>query len=155
MNNVTELRRGAGNGAREALIDVLRDHGTYLARESDEEGCDVVLAQLWMRGFKIVPLTAEDEQKEDLWDIPTMQRRHFASWVQRKLWAIVEMPNGMFQCYCQTHDGVGPPTEYPTLRKAASRFLQLLGTGVVAPQTWPEDICIGHVQTTPDPDSVE
>lgn len=41
--------------------------------------------------------------------------------------------------------GVGPPTGYPTLRKAAARLLQLLGTGAVAPQTWPEDIGIGNV----------
>ena len=39
--------------------------------------------------------------------------------------------------------GVGPATSYPTLRKAAARFLQMLGVGAVAPQTWPEDICIG------------
>ena len=41
--------------------------------------------------------------------------------------------------------GVGPPSSYPTLRKAASRFLQMLGTGAVAPQTWPESVCIGSV----------
>jgi hypothetical protein len=41
--------------------------------------------------------------------------------------------------------GVGPPSSYPTLRKAASRLLQLLGTGPVAPQTWPEEVCIGTV----------
>ena len=44
--------------------------------------------------------------------------------------------------------GVGPPTSYPTLRKAVARFLQLVGTGPVAPQTWPEDICVGYVKTT-------
>ncbi len=43
--------------------------------------------------------------------------------------------------------GVGPATSYPTLRKAAARFLQMLGTGPVAPQTWPEDICVGSVTT--------
>lgn len=43
--------------------------------------------------------------------------------------------------------GVGPPHEYPTLRKAAARLLQILGTGPVAPQTWPESACIGSVTT--------
>jgi hypothetical protein len=43
--------------------------------------------------------------------------------------------------------GVGPSSDYPTLRKAAARFLQLLGTGPVAPQTWPEEVCIGTVTT--------
>ena len=45
----------------------------------------------------------------------------------------------------QHGSGVAPPTVYPTLRKAAARLLQLLGTGPVAPQTWPEDICVGSV----------
>ena len=43
--------------------------------------------------------------------------------------------------------GVGPPSTYPSLRKATARLLQLLGTGPVAPQTWPEDVCIGSVTT--------
>jgi hypothetical protein len=150
MSNVVEIKRESGNGAREALIDVLRDHRGYLTRSSDGEGCDVVLAQLWMRGFKVVPL---DDTEGDPWHIPTMQRKHFEGWVQRRLWAIIDMPNGQFRVYEQTHDGVGPPTEYPSLRKAAARLLQLLGVGAVAPQTWPESICIGHVKTKSDDDS--
>jgi len=47
----------------------------------------------------------------------------------------------------QNGDGVGPPSTYPTLRKAAARLLQLLGTGPVAPQTWPEEVCIGEIVT--------
>lgn len=41
--------------------------------------------------------------------------------------------------------GVGPTNSYPTLRKAAARLLQLLHCGPVAPQTWPEEVCIGSV----------
>ena len=41
--------------------------------------------------------------------------------------------------------GVGPMSSYPTLRKAAARLLQLLHCGAVAPQTWPEEVCIGSV----------
>lgn len=41
--------------------------------------------------------------------------------------------------------GVDPPGTYPTLRKAAARMLQLFGVGLVAPQTWPEQVCIGSV----------
>jgi hypothetical protein len=44
--------------------------------------------------------------------------------------------------------GVGPPHSYPTLRKAAARFLQMLGVGPVAPQTWPEEVCIGEISLT-------
>ena len=47
----------------------------------------------------------------------------------------------------QNGTGVGPPHEYPTLRKAAARLLQLLGVGAVAPQTWPEETCIGEITT--------
>ena len=45
--------------------------------------------------------------------------------------------------------GVGPPSSYPTLRKAAARFLQMLGVGAVAPQTWPENVCIGSIDCEP------
>lgn len=41
--------------------------------------------------------------------------------------------------------GVAPPSSYPTLRKTAARILQLFGTGAVAPQTWPERVCIGTI----------
>lgn len=41
--------------------------------------------------------------------------------------------------------GVGPQSSYPTLRKAAARLLQMLAVGVIAPQTWPEKVCIGSV----------
>lgn len=41
--------------------------------------------------------------------------------------------------------GVSPASSYPTLRKAAARLLQLLHCGPVAPQTWPEEVCIGSV----------
>jgi hypothetical protein len=41
--------------------------------------------------------------------------------------------------------GVGPASSYPTLRKAAARLLQLFHCGPVAPQTWPEEACIGVV----------
>lgn len=42
-------------------------------------------------------------------------------------------------------EGVAPASSYPTLRKAAARLLQLCDVGAVAPQTWPECVCIGEV----------
>lgn len=54
--------------------------------------------------------------------------------------------------YGATHGhgaGVGPPSDYPTLRKAAARLLQMLGCGAVAPQTWPESVCVGSVNSEP------
>lgn len=48
--------------------------------------------------------------------------------------------------------GVGPGSSYPTLRKAAARLLQLLHVGPVAPQTWPESVCIGSINSEPPDD---
>jgi hypothetical protein len=91
-------------------------------------------------------LTAAERVSHSNWDVPTIQREHFACWIGRKLWAIVEMPNGNFQVYEQSEDGVAPQSEYPTKRKAVARFMQLMRVGPVAPQTWPEEICIGRVE---------
>jgi len=48
-------------------------------------------------------------------------------------------------------EGIGPPSSYPTLRKAAARLLQLLHVGPVAPQTWPEEVCVGSVTMEDSP----
>lgn len=48
-----------GNGAREAMIDI----GTDLPRTSAEDAAcwtDWLLAELWVRGFKVVPLDPDD-----------------------------------------------------------------------------------------------
>lgn len=45
--------------------------------------------------------------------------------------------------------GVGPTSSYPTLRKAAARLMQLFAIGPVAPQTWPEEACIGTITQSP------
>ena len=64
----------------------------------------------------------------------------------RHVW-IIEERGADFVVHDWSPGGVGPTSEYPTLRKAAARFLQLLRTGVVAPQTWPEEVCIGSIET--------
>jgi hypothetical protein len=46
--------------------------------------------------------------------------------------------------------GVGPASSYPTLRKATARLLQLLAVGPVAPQTWPEEVCLGSISIDAD-----
>lgn len=69
----------------------------------------------------------------------------------RRVWIIEENPLGDFTVHSWSGPegkhgaGVAPAAAYPTLRKAAARLLQLLETGPVAPQTWPEDVCIGTV----------
>lgn len=68
----------------------------------------------------------------------------------RQVWIIEETGEG-FTVHRWTGSsykfgaGVGPPHDYPTLRKAAARLLQLFGTGPVAPQTWPEEVCLGEI----------
>ena len=78
-------------------------------------------------------------------EIAGMRTEYHQMWLTQKVWVISENPDGTFTVHQQDPDGVGPPTEYPTLRKATARLLQILGTGVVAPQTWPESVCIGTI----------
>jgi hypothetical protein len=48
-----------GNGAREALIDLVQNR--YTAHGDAGHEADVLLAELWVRGFKIVPLDGAEE----------------------------------------------------------------------------------------------
>jgi hypothetical protein len=57
---------------------------------------------------------------------------------------IVEI-DGKFEVHEHTPTGIAPVSDYPTKQKAAARVLQLLHIGPVAPQTWPEAVCIGTV----------
>ncbi len=57
---------------------------------------------------------------------------------------VVEI-DGQFEVHDHTPTGVSPVSTYPTKQKAAARVLQLLHIGPVAPQTWPEEACIGNV----------
>jgi hypothetical protein len=50
--------------------------------------------------------------------------------------------------------GVAPTSSYPTLRKAVARLMQLFAVGPVAPQTWPEEACIGTVSESPQEGAV-
>ncbi len=59
---------------------------------------------------------------------------------------VVEI-DGQFEVHDHTQTGVSPVSTYPTKQKAASRVLQLLHIGPVAPQTWPEEACIGSIST--------
>lgn len=78
-------------------------------------------------------------------DVIAIKREIFEQTLHHKKWTIVETDNG-WEVGCQTSDSVAPTTIYPTKRLAASRILQLLGIGPVAPQDHPEDICIGYIR---------
>lgn len=62
----------------------------------------------------------------------------------KRIWIVEDYGSG-FMLHDWAPESVAPPMSYPTLRKAASRLLQLFGIGLVAPQTWPEEACIGTV----------
>ncbi len=79
--------------------------------------------------------------------VAKIQRENLLSWVGRNVWAIIDLPDGTFGVYSQSAGGAGPVTGYNTKRQAAARLLQLMETGPVAPQTWPESIEVGYVRT--------
>lgn len=62
-------------------------------------------------------------------------------------WILEELPSGEMKVHQHSHNGVAPQSTYPTRRKAASRLLQLLGIGPVAPQDYPEKVCIGEINS--------
>lgn len=78
------------------------------------------------------------------WEISTIKQEHWVAYRDREMWAIIELPDG-FGVYWHNAESVGPLFMYPTKRLAASRILQLLGIGPVAPQDHPENICVGTV----------
>jgi hypothetical protein len=77
-------------------------------------------------------------------DTETIRREHFDRWQGKRMIAMIWHDDG-FEIYEQTAESTMPPSRYDTLRKAASRILQLLGIGPVAPQTHPEVACLGSI----------
>ena len=62
-----------------------------------------------------------------------------------RVFIITERYDGTFTIAENTADGsVWPTTEKPNARAAIARLMQLLDIGPVAPQTIPENICIGE-----------
>jgi hypothetical protein len=49
-----------GNGAREAMRNLLAEHGLVAVKDY-EAATDLFLAELWVRGFKIVPIDEADK----------------------------------------------------------------------------------------------
>jgi Uma2 family endonuclease len=88
-------------------------------------------------------------------EIAQIKREHFARLAgSRQVW-LIEEAGGQFTVHHWTGPdwingpGVAPQSDYPTLRKAAARLLQLLRVGPVAPQTWPEEVCVGVINREP------
>ena len=84
--------------------------------------------------------------EENYADITEMQAEWNAGWRDKHRWIIVEESDGTFTIHEHTRDSVYCPTVKKTAREVASRMLQLLNVGPVAPQDWPEEICIGEIE---------
>lgn len=76
--------------------------------------------------------------------IVRLQDEHHERLRKVRRWVIAEQPDG-YEVHEWSEDGVAPPSRHATKRLAAARILQLLGTGPVAPQTDPEEVCITEV----------
>ena len=79
-------------------------------------------------------------------EVAGIQRDFLDRFKASRRWIIVEESDGSYSVHEHTWDGVAPPSSYPDKRKAAARLLQLLGIGPVAPQTWPEAVCVGEIR---------
>lgn len=64
---------------------------------------------------------------------------------EHKRWMIVKTDDG-YELHVHDRDSVSPTSTYPTKRLVASRLLQLLHIGPVAPQIEPETAEIGRLE---------
>lgn len=83
--------------------------------------------------------------EENYADITAMQADWQISWRDKERIIIVMESDGTFTIHQHTKDSVYCPTQKKTAREVASRLLQLLNVGPVAPQDWPEEICVGQL----------
>ncbi len=62
-------------------------------------------------------------------------------------YTITETSNG-FVLNEQVGESVCPQTHKKTAREVIARLMQIMKVGPVAPQAFPEEVCIGRVETT-------
>lgn len=64
---------------------------------------------------------------------------------------IKQSPRGWDVIEHHSDGSVFPTTSYPNAAKAAARVLQLMElTQPIAPQDWPEEVCIGFIEKGPE-----
>lgn len=93
--------------------------------------------------------TPEDFAREGVELIDNMQAHWNSLWRNKRRWILVEEGDGTYSVHEHMIDGVATPCIKPNKREAASRLLQLLGIGPVAPQDYPESICVGEITQKP------
>lgn len=84
-------------------------------------------------------------KEENYAEITEIQAFWNAKWRDKRRWIIVEESDGTYSIHEHMIDGVAPPVIKPDKRAVASRLLQLLQIGPVAPQDYPEEFCIGEI----------
>jgi hypothetical protein len=84
-------------------------------------------------------------------ELQAMRQGHYERFARAdRVHFIVEI-DGRFEVHQHTPDGIAPPSTYNAGRQAVARVMQLMRTGPVAPQTWPEEVCIGFTQIEDEP----
>jgi hypothetical protein len=83
----------------------------------------------------------------DPWHVPNIQKAHEERLRETNRWIIAETEDG-FEVHEWTADGVGPWAVKETPEMAVARLLQLMGIKhAIVPQAFPEQVCIGRVET--------
>lgn len=81
------------------------------------------------------------------WSIDEIKDEHIANLRNRNL-IIIEAGDYGYRVHQWMPDGVAPQSDYDTPHEAAARVLQLLKIKeAVKPQDWPEEVCIGRIET--------
>ena len=63
------------------------------------------------------------------------------------IYTITETSDG-FALEEQCGENILPQTHKATAREVIARLMQIMNVGPVAPQTFPEEVCIGYVETS-------
>lgn len=88
-------------------------------------------------------MPTDDIITDDMYaDITKMQEEHQRSWRDKERWIIIEEDDGTYSIHVHSKNGVAPMVTKPNKRSVAARLLQLLQIGPVAPQDYPEEICV-------------
>lgn len=82
-------------------------------------------------------------------EVSEIQAEWNTSWRDKRRWIVVEEGDGTYTIHEHTKDSVYPPVTKKNLRETASRLLQLFNIGPVAPQDYPEQVCVGEIELQP------
>ena len=78
--------------------------------------------------------------------VSELQDEYNAHARDNRRWLIMEEPDGRYSIVDMSKDGIGPKIIKSDKRGVAARLLQLLDLGPVAPQDYPEEICVSDIE---------